>query len=263
MKKIMTLGAVLIAGAAFAVTSSTIVGYNTATVPAGKQIALTVSFENVAGGSIDITNLLSCANHNANASFGSADQIWRWDTTNGRWDQYYYSKYNKRQGTVDGWCTKASEGKSLTTATIPAGETFFYRNGGSAAQTLVLSGAIKAFSAEPSYSIPAGKQQLIGYPWPVAMPIADFAKFQVNPVSNASFGSADQIWRWDTVAGAWKQYYYSKYNKRQGTVDGWCTKESGGTAVTSDSVNPGEGFFFRNGGSATQTISFVYPIPVE
>ena len=136
-------------------------------------------------------------------------------------------------------------------------------NAGASEQTLLLSGAVKVFSAEPSYSVPAGKNQLMGYPWPVALAVSDFAKFQTTPTQNSSFGAADQIWRWDTANSRWKQYYYSKYNKRAGTVDGWCTKESGGTEVTNDTIAPGEGFFFANGGAATQTINFEYPIPVE
>ena len=206
---------------------------------------------------------MATATRNSSATFSAADQIWRWDTANNQWKQYFYSKKNNRTGTLDGWCTKESAGKALSNDVIPAGETFFYRNGGSASQVLTLSGAVKTFSASPSYSVGAGDQCFMGYPWPVSLPIVDFVKFQAAPNASATFSAADQIWRWDNANSQWRQYFYSKKNNRTGTVDGWCTKESAGKSLTVDAINAGEGFFFRNGGSATETINFVYPIPVE
>jgi hypothetical protein len=58
----------------------------------------------------------------------TADQIWRWDTTNAQWTKYFF---RKQRSTVYGWCTSGE-----TTATedvIPAGEGFFFRRGSGAA----------------------------------------------------------------------------------------------------------------------------------
>ena len=65
--------------------------------------------------------------------------------------------------------------------------------------------------------------------------------------ANAFAGTADQIWSWDVANTAWKKYFFRK----QGTkVIGWC--KQGQTAVTEDTLNDGDGFFFvRPTGSGT------------
>jgi hypothetical protein len=64
----------------------------------------------------------------------TADQIWRWDTTNAQWIKYFF---RKQRTTVYGWC-KAGETEA-TTDSIPVGEGFFFRRGsGSAADTIQL-----------------------------------------------------------------------------------------------------------------------------
>ena len=159
---------------------------------------------------------------------------------------------------MTGWATRESAGKDdVTTDTIPAGETFFFVNNGNSEVTITLSGAVKPFAASPTYTVGAGKQIFIGYPWPVKLPIAGFDNYCSTPNSNATFGSADQIWRWGKN-GEWDQYFLCKPNPRTGvTVTGWATKASAGKeSVTTAEIDVGEGFFFVNNGNVEQTITF-------
>ena len=224
------------------------------TVAAGKQVALTVQFEDCAGGEIAVKDVVKSSNPTASTAFGTSDQIWRWQGT--EWKQYFLSQYSSRSGTIDGWVTKESAGKDkVTEDTIPAGETFFFVNKGKNEVTLTLSGAVKPFKSTPSYSVGAGKQVFIGYPWPVKLPIAGFNKYCSSPTASTAFGTSDQIWRWQGTE--WKQYFFSQYSSRSGTIDGWATKESAGKdKVTEDQIDVGEGFFFVNKGKNEQTITF-------
>ena len=59
----------------------------------------------------------------------SADQIWRWNSTNSDWDKYFYRSSNTA------WCKRGET--TETDDTIPAGEGFFfYRGGGGATDTV-------------------------------------------------------------------------------------------------------------------------------
>ena len=257
MKKLIALAAVAACGAALAVESANIVGYTTIDAPAaGNYKALSVAFDNV--GSVKtypIASLITCdAPKGAASALTSADQIWLWDTAAGDWVKYFYLKKGTQPAV--GWCKKGET--AVTTDTISSGETFFfYRGTGGAATTLTLSGEVKAFDAQPEYDAPAaGNYKFIGYPWPVAMPIGGFEKYQGAPKGAASaLTSADQIWLWDTAAGDWVKYFYLK--KGTQAAVGWCTK--GETAVTTDSVPAGQGFFFYRGtGGAADKITFTY-----
>lgn len=227
------------------------VGYSTLTVEAAKQIALTVQFEDCAGGEIAIKDIIKSSNATANTAFGTSDQIWRW--ADNEWKQYYLSKFSDRSKTIDGWVTKESAGKDkVTEDTIPAGETFFFKS--MKAQTVTLAGAVKPFTASPSYGVAASQQVFVGYPWPQKLPIAEFNKYCSNPTANTAFGTSDQIWRWGKNS-EWDQYYFSKYSDRSKTIDGWVTKASGGKeSVTDAEIDVGEGFFFKS--MKAQTITF-------
>lgn len=206
-----------------------------------------MSFENVgAESSYSIAELLSVtAPKGAATCIVTADQLWLWDSDLGDWVKYFYK-------TNVGWCKKDTT--VLTTDKIGLGQTIFFRraNGG-VATTLTLSGAVKEFVAQPAYNAPAaGKFAFMGYPWPVAMPIAGFEKFQGAEKGAATcIVTADQIWLWNTTAGDWDKYFYRSTNKV------WCKK--GESVETTDVIPAGEGFFFRraNGGTS-DTITFTY-----
>ena len=70
--------------------------------------------------------------------------------------------------------------------------------------------------------------------------------------ANGLAATADQIWVWDVANTAWKKYFFRK----QGTnVIGWC--KQGETAVTAETLNNGDGFFFKRptGSGATVTLN--------
>lgn len=261
MKRLVIAAAVLAAGFAIAddaTVSSSIVGYETVDAPAaGKYIALTVSFENIGEeAAVPVASLVSVAAPagGASANVPGNDQIWRWDSANSEWVKYYYRKVGAQAAV--GWC--AAGATTVTTDTIPCGETFFFRRGtAGAATTLTLSGQVKPFAATTSYSVQPGKYCFMGYPWPVPMPIADFSKYQGAPAGGASavVPGNDQIWLWDTATSDWVKYYYRKVGAQAAV--GWC--KAGATTVTSDTIPAGEGFFFRRGtAGAADTITFTY-----
>ena len=123
-----------------------------------------------------------------------------------------------------------------------------------------MSGAVRSFAANASYEAPAaGKFKFIGYPWPVPMSIANFAKYQGAPkgAANGGLATPDKIWLWDTGASDWVKYYYRKVGTAAAV--GWC--KLGETTVTTDTIPAGEGFFFyRGSGAAADTITFTPPI---
>ena len=231
------------------------VGYNTIASPAaGKYIALGIQFENVGESArLPISSVISVADpKGSNAIAGTADQIWLWNSANDNWDKYFY---RVNRSTVIGWCKAGTT--TVTTDTIGAGETFFfYRSSGGTVTSLTISGAVKPFTAEPTYSVTPGKYTFMAYPWPVALPIVSFASYCSNPKgSNAIAGTADQIWLWNSANDNWDKYFY---RVNRSTVIGWC--KAGETAVTAASIPAGEGFFFyhSSGGSNSDTVTFTY-----
>ena len=68
------------------------------------------------------------------------------------------------------------------------------------------------------------------------------------PATATSAGStADEIWLWDNANTTWVKYFY--YKPARGAVVGWC--KEGQTTATTDTLNNGDGFFFKRGGAAT------------
>ena len=74
-------------------------------------------------------------------------------------------------------------------------------------------------------------------------------------VANAVGGNsidttADQIWVWDVANTAWVKYFY---RVQRGTVYGWC--KEGTTAETADTLNNGDGFFFKRNANTATTVT--------
>jgi hypothetical protein len=236
------------------------VGYSTVDSPApGGYKALTVAFDNVGDAKeIPIVDLVTVATPigGASANVTVGDSIWRWDTDKSDWVKYYYRKLGTQAAV--GWCNNGTT--VVTTDTIPCGETFFFRRGtAGTATTLTLSGAVKEFTAQPSYTVAPGKFRFMGYPWPVEIAIADFAKFQGNPVGGASANVTvgDSLWLWDSAANDWVKYYYRKLGTQAAV--GWC--KNGTNVETTDTIPAGQGFFFRRGtAGAEDTITFTFTV---
>ena len=174
------------------------------------------------------------------------DQIWLWDSANADWIKYFYRSTNSS------WCKKG--GTTETSDTVKNGDTvFFYRGGGGATTTLTMSGGVSPIVGKPEYAnLVAGNYYMMAYPWPVSMAIKNFKNYQGAPKGGKSIGEGcDQIWLWDSVNADWIKYFYRSTNSA------WCKK--GATTETTDSIPAGEGFFFyRGGGSATDTVTFEY-----
>ena len=146
MKKIMSIIAAVVASAAVAdgLASSTIVGYNTATVANGQYKAFAVHFSDLANqnAGIRIDRLFSVSSIKTTAGWGdSMDQIWRWDTTVNKWAKYGYQKpafggtaaWKKYDATKTGTAAFSA----LTDAdAIGAEEGFLYYRGNSEPLTL-------------------------------------------------------------------------------------------------------------------------------
>ena len=240
---------------------SGIVGYQTVDAPAaGKFKAFAVQFENIGeSAQIAIPDLFACDNPKgaANGGLATPDKIWLWDSDLGDWVKYYYRKVGTAAAV--GWCKLGAT--TVTTDTVSNGDTvFFYRGDGGAATTLTLAGGVKSFAASATYTTPtAGKFKFMAYPWPTAMSIADFDKYQGAPkgAANGGLATPDKIWLWDSEAGDWVKYYYRKVGTAAAV--GWC--KLGATTVTTDSIPAGEGFFFYRGDGATvDTITFTPPV---
>ena len=234
----------------FAKTS--IVGYQTVEgIQKGQFVALAIQFENVAGGEIAIKDLLTVATPAGGNSLGTgSDQIWLWDTEESEWVKYFHRIYRD----VDyGWCEEGK--KDETNATVSSGATVFFYRGGSATTSITLAGAVKAATGESTVTLAKGQFAFMAYPWPIALTINDFTKYQTTPAGGNSLGTgSDQIWLWDTEESEWVKYFHRIYRD----VDyGWC--EEGKKDATSATIPAGKGFFFYRGGSATDTITLPAP----
>ena len=234
---------------------SGIVGYQTATVAKGKYTAFAVQFETTAQTDMPIKDLFGIEGSFSQASTvaGISDQIWLWDSAAGDWVKYFYQ--GGRGSVNTGWTRAGQTALIDDTVTVKAGQTvFFYRQGTDA--TLILSGAVKPFSGAVSTECAKGKYTFLGYPWPTAFSVSGFTSFYADGAtpSQASSvaGISDQIWLWDSAAGDWVKYFYQ--GGRGSVNTGWT--KAGETALTTDQIPAGAGFFFyRQGNTCTITFS--------
>ena len=194
-----------------------------------------------------------------------ADQIWLWDTANDTWVEYFFRRTVGSGAKDIGWVKNGQADTSVETEdTIANGETFFFRRAnGQASIPLTLSGAVKPFAASAQYTgLAANKFKFIGYPWPVAMPIANFGSY-MSPAPTGKptkVDGADQIWRWDSENDEWIQYFYRRTVGAGAADIGWVRNGQADTSVpTTDVIPAGEGFFFRRAnGQPDATVTFTY-----
>ena len=201
-------------------------------------------------------------------AFAAADQIWRWDTTVNKWAKYFYERKGRVGSYTYAWKkynTTTSKAEDITADDVVVpGETFiFTRAGGTDPITLTLSGQVKEFTAAPSYSIPAGGNVFMAYPWPIEIKISDlqtlvtavtFAAFYGN-----AFAAADQLWRWDASINKWAKYFYERKGRVGSYTYAWKkynTTTSKAEDLTSDDViHAGEGFIYTRAGG-TEMLTF-------
>lgn len=198
------------------------------------------------------------------------DQIWRWDTSVNKWAKYGYQK-PARTGTA-AWRKYDADNNTFIELTVAdvvlPGETFLYFRGGSATATLTLSGAVKEFSASPTYTISKANYQFVARPWPIGFKLSEIGEIATwSSLASAPGwgGTMDQIWRWDTVANKWAKYGYQK-PARTGTA-AWRKYDATNNAFVdltdSDAIAADEGFLYFRGGSAVLTLTFKPLQPTE
>lgn len=140
MKKLMFVAVALTAGFAMAETieSDQIVGYVQAGAAAANQyVPLATQFEALGGGDIAVKDAVTADKPISNATWGAADQIWRWNTATATWTKYAYYVVPRSKPAQIFW-TKIVNGKvegTETTETIPVGKGIFFQRSGAASPT--------------------------------------------------------------------------------------------------------------------------------
>ena len=192
---------------------------------------------------------------NSNTDWKLSDQIWRYDSVKNEWVKYFYGKAS-RFATPEWKRLDGESGVALTDEdVVKVGETvLFYRSG--AATTISLAGGVRAFGNPQGYMLNASVYTFVAYPWPVALPIADFSKYY-TPTSNTDWKLSDQVWRYDNVKNEWVKYFYGKAS-RFATPEWMRLDGASGVALTDADVIPaGEGALIYRAGAACQLV-FTY-----
>ena len=200
------------------------------------------------------------------------DQIWKWDTEADNWAFYGYYMYDDDQELAAWHRYNKAEG-TFTAITdddvLHSGDGFYFYNAHSSkAKTITLAGGVKPLTDTKVYTIAKKSHNVIAYPWPVDIKIADIPKFYTGasvPKASTSWNGMDQIWCWDYENDNWAFYgnymydddlelsAWHKYNKTEGTFT-LCTD--------ADVIKAGQGFYFFNAHtSKAKTITFTYPVP--
>ena len=249
------------------VTSANIVGYNTATVNGGKQIALALQFDDVAnpGKAIKVDEVITGVSHKSSSQFTTAcDQIWRWDSdpSVNTWVKYGYRAIDKKNSAWNRY--DGANWQPLTDDdVVNPGETFIYFNANSTAVTITLAGGVKEFTATPEYTISNGKQRFVCYPWPVAFKLSNITKCYAGGKSSSQFTTAcDQIWRWDATpsVNTWVKYGLRAVDKKTNQWQKYVNNAWSGVALDdeTDVVPAGQGFIFFNAGASAITLNFKF-----
>ena len=223
---------------------SHIVGYNTVAVEKSKFIALGVQFTDVNGTttSIAIKDLLKVDTpYGMTALNGAADQIHVW--TGMAWDKYFYHMNLK---------TWVKSGESTeTTDSVNLGDTVFFLRSMRGNGNITLSGGVYVSNTPSTCSLTKSKFHFLTYPWPVEIKIDDIKNCIDVPYGMTSLnGAADQIHVWTGMA--WDKYFY--HSNLKGFV------KSGENAITTDVIEPGEGFFFLRSMRGNGTLTFTKPV---
>ena len=242
-------------------------GYNTATVNGGKQIALALQFDDVStpGKAIKIDKLISGVKHKSTGLFAGCDQIWCWnhDPLVNTWVKYGYRAIDKKTSAWNRY--DGSDWHELTDDDVVyPGDTFIYFNANTTgSETITLAGGVKEFTATPEYVIGGGKQRFVCYPWPVAFKLSNITKCYAGGKSTGLFAGCDQIWRWDATpsVNTWVKYGYRAVTKKESQWQKYVNGEWSGVALDdeTDVVPAGQGFIFFNADSSKSiTLSFKF-----
>lgn len=271
MKKLMFAAVALTAGFAMAETieSDQIVGYVQAGKAAAAQyVPLATQFEALGGGDIAVKNAVTAEPASSSTDWGSADQLWRWNTATASWTKYALYEVPRSRPAVIEWRKIVGDDveDAETTDKIPAGETFFFlRAGGTEPATLTLAGGVKDLNGESAFTVSSAQLAFVANPWPTEIVIKDFSQFVTDGELSAStdWGSADQIWLWDTAKATWAKYAYYEIPRSRPAVTQWRKIVDGEVEEdeTTETIPAGKGIFFqRAGGTQPLTVTFTLPI---
>ena len=129
MKKLMFLAAAAACGAAFAVESANIVGYNTGTLAAGKYNLVSIPFAGVTGGTQKLTEAMS-GTWLGGETYEEGDNIRVWSPAGQSYTIYYYYTDDSHQW--DGWYDMGGsyyfEDVPGNENGIAAGDVFWYQS---------------------------------------------------------------------------------------------------------------------------------------
>ena len=237
-----------------------IVGYNTINVVKGSTTAFGVQFENVADADagIPVKSLVTVAAPYGAQKIGpGGDQIWTY--TGYEWIKYFYYAPNSRKPAEGYWVLSTdTEHKELgDDIVLKTGQSFFFVRSSSSDSSITMAGGVATLTGLMSYDVAKGATTAMAYPWPEAMKIKDFTKFNSAPYGAQKIGpGGDQIW---TYTGyEWIKYFYYAPNSRKPAEGYWVLSTDTEHKELGDdvTVNPGSAFFFVRSSSSAATISF-------
>jgi len=220
MKKLMFLAAAAACGAAFAVESANIVGYNSSTLAAGKYNLVSIPFAGVSGGTQKLTEAMS-GTWLGGETYEEGDNIRVWNPAGQSYTIYYYYTDDTHQW--DGWydmggsyyfddCVENAGG-------LEAGFNFWYQSKGSVSPTVTTSGAI-APEDDVSITVYGGAFSLISNPFPVAFKPNDSKAVDWGNIhAGETYEDGDNIRIWSASGQSYSIYYYYADDSHQ--WDGW------------------------------------------
>ena len=236
--------------------SSNVVGYQKLSIPAGGYALLANPFTVVGsdGETFPINDMFAddADNSTAGNNAGQGDTIEVWDpATQGYSDLYFFSS---RAG--NSWASSSTP-RVATTSSMNAGDGFWYRNRGSSAYQLTVSGEVSTndvtITLSPGYT-------LVCNPFPADLPLNSesigWGNAGANPGNNA--GQGDTIEVWDSATQGYSDLYF--FSSRAG--NSWASSSTPRVATT-DSIPAGAGFWYRNRGSSDIVITLKSPLAAE
>ena len=242
-------------GARAEAISSEIVGYAGASVTRGSTTAIGIQFGDVTSVTeeIPIVDLLtvtgSKANTKANSAGANVDKLMVWRTN--KYETYYLSSE------LGGWVKSGAEEDGITTDTVKPGDGIFFKKASSTAGSYNIAGKVLKSTDVETITLSRNQTTFLCYPWPVEVEIQSIAGMIAGAKSNTAANSAgqnvDKIMVWRT--NKFETYYNSS------ELGGYV--KSGESALTTDTIDAGAGFFLKKASSTAESITFTAPAGLE
>lgn len=220
--------------------------------------AFGVQFENVADGTAGIplkSVVTVAAPYGAQSASVVSDQIWTFVGT--EWVKYFYYTPNARKPTEGYWClsTDATHQEIPDTVTLMPGQSFFFVRSNNSATSITLAGGVVGLDKTQTYSVAKSTTTAMAWPWPEAMNIKDFTKYNSAPYGAQSASVvSDQIWTF--LGTEWVKYFYYTPNARKPTEGIWCLSTDSTHQETDAKIEAGSAFFFVRSNNSAATINF-------